>query len=99
MSLPLGGLFIYVKTLPLYNVIIMDIAVKYKIVEKIIQTNDDLLLNEIKSLVGLSESDFWAEIPGEIKQAINKAKGELDRGEGIPHSQVMTEIKERFLKK
>jgi len=99
MSLPFGRLFIYVKTLPLYNVIIMDIALKYKIVEKIIQTNDDLLLNEIKSLVGLSENDFWTEIPGEIKRAVNNAKEELDRGEGIPHAQVMTEIKDRFLKK
>jgi hypothetical protein len=77
----------------------MDIASKYKIVEKIIQTNDDLLLNEIKSLVGLSEGDFWRDVPIEVKQAINKAKDELDRGEGIPHSQVMTEIKEKFLKK
>jgi hypothetical protein len=77
----------------------MDIASKYKIVEKIIQTDDDLLLNEIKSLAGLSEGDFWRDVPGEIKSAVNKAKGELDRGEGIPHSQVMTEIKDRFLKR
>ena len=77
----------------------MDIALKYKIVEKIIQTNDDLLLNEIKSLVGLSEGDFWKDVPVEVKQAVNKAKEELDRGEGISHSQVMTEIKEKFLKK
>jgi len=77
----------------------MDIALKYKIVEKIIQTNDDILLNEIKSLVGLSESDFWNEVPDEVKQAINHAKGELDRGEGLPHSIVMAEIKDRFLPK
>jgi hypothetical protein len=75
----------------------MDIAIKYKIVEKIIQSNDDNLLNEIKSLLGLFEGDFWAELPSEVKQAINEAKGELDRGEGIPHSQVMAEIKDRFL--
>lgn len=77
----------------------MDIALKYKIVEKIIQTDDDLLLNEIKSLVGLSEGDFWKDVPVEVKRAVNKAKEELDRGEGIPHSQLMTEIKEKFLKK
>jgi gas vesicle protein len=77
----------------------MDIASKYKIVEKIIQTDDDLLLNEIKSLVGLSEGDFWRDVSVEVKQSVNKAKEELDRGEGIPHSQVMSEIKQRFLKK
>lgn len=77
----------------------MDIALKYKIVEKIIQSNDDSLLNEIKSLVGLSEADFWAELPGEVKQAVVKAKEELERGEGIPHLQVMAEVKNRFLNK
>jgi hypothetical protein len=75
----------------------MDITSKYKIVEKIIQTDDDILLNEIKSLVGLSEGDFWNDLPGGVKQAVDEAKGELDRGEGIPHAQVMAEIKDRFL--
>jgi hypothetical protein len=87
------------KLLPLYNRKRMDIAIKYKIVEKIIQSNDDNLLNEIKSLLGLFEDDFWAELPSEVKKAVNQAKDELDRGEGIPHSQVMAEIKDRFLKR
>lgn len=77
----------------------MDIASKYKIVEKIIQSNDDALLSEIKSLLNLSESDYWNDIPNELKQAINTAKDELDRGQGIPHSQIMSEIKNVFLKK
>jgi len=77
----------------------MDITLKYKIVEKIIQSNDDSLLNEIKSLVGLSDFDFWNELPTEVKQAVNKAKAELDRGEGAPHSQIMAEVKTRFLNK
>ena len=75
----------------------MDIALKYRIVEKIIQSNDDVMLNEIKSLVGLSEGDFWTDLPAEVKQAVNGAKAELDRGEGIPHSTVMREINDRFL--
>lgn len=79
------------------EVVIMDIALKYRIVEKIIQSNDDTLLNEIKSLVGLSEGDFWGELPVEVQQAVNKAKAELDRGEGVPHDQVMAEMKVRYL--
>lgn len=75
----------------------MDIALKYKILEKIIQSNDDSLLNEIKSLVGLSENDFWTELPPEVKQAVNRAKSELDRGEGISHSEVIADVKKRFM--
>jgi hypothetical protein len=74
----------------------MDITLKYKILEKIIQSNNDAMLLEIESLLSLSESDFWGGLPKELKQGINTAKGELDRGEGIPHHQVMTEIKQRF---
>jgi len=77
----------------------MDIAIKQQIAEKIIQSDDDMLLNEIKSLVGLSENDFWEELPSEVKQAINIAKTELDRGEGTPHDEVMSEMKSRFLGK
>lgn len=76
----------------------MDGALKYKIVEKIIQSNDDVLLNEVNSLLGMGGDDFWSELPTEVKVAINNAKAELDNGEGIPHQQVMEEIKHRFLK-
>ena len=76
----------------------MDISLKYKIVEKIIQTEDDVLLNEIKSMLGVQENDFWEALPEDVKQSINKAKAELDRGEGIPHEQVMADIRQRFLK-
>ena len=88
---------IKIKLLSLYNGLSYGYFNKIKIVEKIIQSNDEGLLNEIKSLVGLSEGDFWAELPAEVKQAVNQAKGELSRGEGIPHSQLMTEVKDRFL--
>jgi flagella basal body P-ring formation protein FlgA len=85
------------KNVTFMKVVIMDIALKYRIVEKIIQSNDETLLNEIKSLVGLSEGDFWGELPTEVKQAVIKAKAELDRGEGISHAQVMAEMKDRYL--
>jgi hypothetical protein len=76
----------------------MDIALKYKMVEKIIQSDDDMILNEISSILGVQENDFWFELPKEVKESINEAKAELDRGEGIPHEEVMADVKKRFLK-
>ncbi len=67
----------------------MDIALKDKIVEKIIQSNDDS--------IGLSETDFWSDLPTPVQQAIDKAKNKLDQGEGTPHEEVMAKIKSRFL--
>ena len=76
----------------------MDITLKYKIVEKIIQIEDEVVLNEVKALLGLSEKDFWDDLPEEVKESINVAKAELDRGEGIPHEEVMAEVRKRYLK-
>jgi len=77
----------------------MDISSKYKIVEKIIQSNDEGLLNEINALLGLAKNDFWDDLPNEIKEGINQAKEQLQNGEGIAHSQVMADVKKRFLNK
>jgi hypothetical protein len=76
----------------------MDSALKYKIVEKIIQSEDDKLLNEVGAILGLPQVDYWSELPPEVKQSINEAIAQLDNGEGIPHNEVITSIKERFLK-
>jgi hypothetical protein len=38
----------------------MDIISKYQIVEKIIQSDDEAMLNEVKSLLGLADGDFGA---------------------------------------
>lgn len=75
----------------------MDIALKYKIAERIIQSEDDTMLNEVKTLMGLADGDFWNELPNEVKQAIDTAKAQLNRGEGIPHEQVMAEFRSKYL--
>jgi len=41
----------------------MDIAVKYKMISKIINSNDEKLLNSIKKLLKIEdEGDFWDEL-------------------------------------
>ncbi|MFZ5973411.1 MAG: hypothetical protein ACOYXA_17635 [Bacteroidota bacterium] len=75
----------------------MDVKQKYQIVEKIIQTDDDLLLSEIRSLLGLS-GDFWNDLPLEVKKNIDVAKTELEEGKEIEHDQVMREAREKYLK-
>ncbi|MBS1530266.1 MAG: hypothetical protein JSU01_08160 [Bacteroidetes bacterium] len=77
----------------------MDIEHKYKILEKIMRTDDDVLLSEIDSLLDTNKQDFWPSLPSQVKQAIEEAKSELDRGEGIPHKEVMAEIRARYPKK
>lgn len=70
----------------------MDAALKYKLVEKIIQSDDDALLNRVKTILGIKDTDFWSELPKELKAEIHNAKAELDNDLGIPHAQVSAEI-------
>jgi hypothetical protein len=70
----------------------MDAALKYKIVEKIIKSNDDAVLNQIKLLLKIQDQDFWPDLPNPLKQRIDTAKKELDNGLGISHDEVMDEL-------
>jgi hypothetical protein len=58
---------------------------------------DDMDITDKNSTAIKPNDDFWYELPSTVKQAINYAKAELDRGEGIPHEQVMAAVKERLL--
>ncbi len=42
---------------------------------------------------------FGVMFPQKSNRLLIRQKDEIDRGEGIPHSQVMAEIKNRFLNK
>lgn len=75
----------------------MDVATKYKIVEKIINSEDELLLGEIKDLLAVSEKDFWNGLSESTKTSINRGLDESRKGLTRPHDQVISEIKTRFL--
>lgn len=76
----------------------MDVKEKYRIVEKIIQTEDDNLLGEIRDLLGLSDEDFWSTLPSEVQASIAQAEKQLEGKEGTPNEAVWKEVKERIKK-
>jgi predicted transcriptional regulator len=47
--------------------------------------------------ITIIDSDFSLELPEALKQAIEKAKEQLNEGKGIPHTKVMEEIKSKYL--
>ncbi len=75
----------------------MNIAIKYKIISEIINSNDDEVLNAVKSLLNIEdETDFWDELSAEDKAAINEGLEQLDKGQYVAHQSVQEEIKNRF---
>ncbi|WP_069658003.1 hypothetical protein [Arcticibacter eurypsychrophilus] len=77
----------------------MDIALKFKIVERIVQMDDEKLLNEIKSLVGLTDDDLIVMEPQKATESAPLPTPETLHGESDPQSEVMAELINRFLKK
>lgn len=75
----------------------MDIAAKYRIISEIINSNDERVLNAVRSLLNLGdEVDFWEELSVEDRTAIDEGLEQLDKGRHVSHESVRGEIKNRF---
>ena len=72
----------------------MDIqAEKIELAKLLLQTNSEKLIKKVKALFKNEQTDWWDEISDEEKLAIEKGIEQLDRGKGIPHSEVMKKHK------
>jgi len=75
----------------------MDLqAEKLSLLEWIAGLNDPNTLKEFISLKKSMEVDWWDEISEAERTAINEGLDQLERGESIPHEQVMNEIRARY---
>lgn len=82
--------------LKLIKSVSMDIAAtKLELIQWLIDLKDEKLIARIQGLRSLT-TDWWDHISDDERQAIEEGLSELDRGEGIPHEQVMKEIHTKF---
>lgn len=70
-------------------------AKKLELVQLIISTEKPSILQKVED-VFKKKTDWWDEISEEERQSIEKGLAEADRGELIPHEQVMKELKARY---
>lgn len=77
----------------------MTVGEKYRIVEKIILMEDEAILSEIKSLLGIDDNstDYWNTIPDTIKHTIEESLDQIKKGNVHANEEVMADIKKRFL--
>jgi hypothetical protein len=69
---------------------------KYRIVEKIIETSDENVLEDIKVILGIAETEDWATIPDSVKQVINNSLNEISAGKLTPSETFLAEIKSKY---
>ncbi len=77
----------------------MESNEKNALIKKLIDTEEDAILDQVKVILGVDTKDFWNELPEHVKESVKQAKEELKSGYGIPHDKVMAEIKNKFLKR
>lgn len=76
----------------------MDITTKYKLLEKLIQTREDAVLDQVKAVLGENDKDFWNTLDNETQHSILRGKTQSEKSQTRPHDEVMTALKSRFLK-
>ena len=70
-------------------------AKKLELVQLIINTEKPSILQKVED-VFKKKVDWWDEISEDERKSIEKGLAEADRGELIPHEQVMKELKSRY---
>ena len=77
------------------------IELKSELISLIEKIEDNKVLNAIYVLLtkqtGTEKKvDFWDELPEEVRNDIDEAIEEADRGEGIPHKEAMRQIRAKI---
>ncbi|MCW3807031.1 hypothetical protein OM074_15445 [Marinilabiliaceae bacterium D04] len=72
-------------------------AKKLELVQLILNTDRLSLLDKVSSLLSQEkEADWWDELPLSVQQSIDESIEQSDRGETIPHEEVMKEVKLKY---
>jgi len=75
----------------------MDIqAEKIRLIEWLAGLNDAKTLNEFITLKKKKEVDWWDEISVEERTEIEEGLAQADKGEVVPHEEVMQKYKNRL---
>ena len=75
----------------------MDIkARKLELVQNILDTKEEGILEQIKLIFDSSKQDWWDATSHENQKIIEEGMRQLDRGEGISHEEVKNQIKQKF---
>ena len=76
----------------------MDLqAKKLELIQKILDTEKPSVLTKVEAVFKKEKgADWWDEISNGEKAAIEEGLAEADRGELIPHEEVMKEVRAKY---
>jgi len=69
---------------------------KIELLKLILETEDEAVIQEIKSVFKKQESDFWDNLPDAVRESINRGLEDIEANRIQKHEQVIQELKERY---
>ncbi len=76
----------------------MDLISKYDLIEKIVKTENETLLNQVKHLLEEEEVESWRNLDPALKASIKRGLSQSAKGEVTPHAQVMKRLRKKYAK-
>lgn len=76
----------------------MENNLKYHLIQQIVKTDNDTVLEQIRLLLESINNDWYFSISEEERNSILRGKEDLAKGIKFSHSDVMAEAKSKFLK-
>ena len=73
-------------------------AEKISLIEKLLHTEDESMIKELKQVFLNKKNDFWDELPVKVQEEIEQAIIETDNGDYIPHEDMIKKY-EKWLKR
>ena len=68
----------------------MDIqAEKIELVKRLLDTDDESVIQEVKDLFTSREKDFWNDLPEHVKAGIERSRKQAEQGLLTPHEDLM----------
>jgi predicted transcriptional regulator len=75
----------------------MDLkTVKLELMQKILETNEENILEQVKMIFEQSGQDWWDLVDDDEKAAINEGLDQLNSGQTIAHKEVMAKVKKKY---
>jgi len=71
-------------------------AEKIELLKLILETEDEAIIQELKVVFKKTETDFWDELPDQVKERINLGLEDVAAGRVRSHEDVMQEIKMQY---
>lgn len=68
----------------------MDLqAEKIELVKRLLDTDDESVIKEVKNVFESHEKDFWNDLPQYVKAGIERARKQAEQGLLTPHDEMI----------